>query len=70
VLRYNRLGLYADSLELLNRSYPTVAPEDCEPGAPLPSADPMLAYYHEFCREKLGQSGAADYATVSHVPLL
>jgi hypothetical protein len=27
VLQYNRLGLYPDSLELLNRSYPTVAPE-------------------------------------------
>jgi tetratricopeptide (TPR) repeat protein len=70
VLRYNRLGLYADSLELLNRSYPTVAPEDREPGAPLPSTDPLLAYYRGFCHEKLGQSGAADYATASQMPLL
>jgi tetratricopeptide (TPR) repeat protein len=70
VVRYNRLGLYADSLELLNRSYPTVAPEDSEPGAPLPSADPLLAYYRGFCREKLGQSGAADYAAASRMPLL
>jgi tetratricopeptide (TPR) repeat protein len=70
VVQYNRLGLYADSLELLNRSYPTVAPEDGEPGAPLPSADPLLAYYRGFCREKLGQSGAADYAAASQMPLL
>jgi tetratricopeptide (TPR) repeat protein len=70
VRRYNRLGLYTDSLELLTRSYPTVAPEDREPGAPLPSADPLLAYYRGFCREKLGQSGAADYAAASQMSLL
>jgi tetratricopeptide (TPR) repeat protein len=70
VLQYNRLGLYADSLELLNRSYPAVAPEDSEPGAPLPSEDPLLAYYRGFCREKLGQSGAADYAAASRMSLL
>ncbi len=70
VLQYNRLGLYADSLQLLNRSYPAVAPEDSEPGAPLPSNDPLLAYYRGFCREKLGQSGAADYEAASRMPLL
>jgi tetratricopeptide (TPR) repeat protein len=70
VLQYNHLGLYADSLELLTRSYPTVPPENSEPGAPLPSADPILAYYRGFCREKMGQSGAADYAAASHMPIL
>jgi tetratricopeptide (TPR) repeat protein len=70
VLQYNRLGLYADSLELLNRRYPAVAPEESEPGAPLPSTDPMLAYYRGFCREKLGQSAATDYAAASKMPLL
>jgi tetratricopeptide (TPR) repeat protein len=70
VLQYNRLGLYADSLELLNRNYPTVTPEDSEPGAPVPSADPLLAYYRGFCREKLGQSPAADYVAASQMPLL
>ncbi len=69
VQRYNRLGLYTDSLELLNRSYPTVAPEDSEPGAPSPSTDPLVAYYRGFCREKLGKSGAADYAAASQMPL-
>jgi tetratricopeptide (TPR) repeat protein len=69
VLQYNRLGLYADSLELLDRSYPTVAPEDSEPGAPLPSTDPLLAYYRGFSREKLGKSGAVDYEAASQMPL-
>jgi predicted Zn-dependent protease len=36
----------------------------------LPSTDPLLAYYRGFCREKLGQSGAADYAAASRMPLL
>jgi tetratricopeptide (TPR) repeat protein len=70
VLQYNRLGLYANSLELLSHTYSTVASEDSEPGAPLPSTDPLLAYYRGFCREKLGQSGAADYAAASRMPLL
>jgi tetratricopeptide (TPR) repeat protein len=70
LLQYNRLGLYADSLELLNRNYPAVAAEDSEPGAPLPSKYPLLAYYRGFCREKLGQSGATDYAAASRMPLL
>jgi tetratricopeptide (TPR) repeat protein len=70
VRQYNHLGLYADSLELLNRTYPAAGPEESEPGAPLPSMDPLLAYYRGFCREKLGQSGAADYLAASQMPLL
>ena len=70
VLQYNRLGLYADSLELLTRNYPKVASEDSEPGAVAPSQDAMLAYYRAFVREKLGQPAAADYAAASHLPLL
>jgi tetratricopeptide (TPR) repeat protein len=70
VLQYNRLGLYTDSLDLLSRSYPKAAPEESEPGAVSPSQDPMLAYYRAFCREKLGQPAAADYAEASHLPLL
>jgi tetratricopeptide (TPR) repeat protein len=70
VLQYNRLGLYADSLELLSRNYPKVAPEESDPGAVPPSQDAMLAYYRAYCREKLGQAAAADYETASHLPLL
>lgn len=70
VLQYNRLGLYADSLDLLFRTYPKVAPEESEPGAVSPSQDAMLAYYRAFCREKLGQPAAAEYAAAAHMPLL
>ena len=70
VLQYNRLGLYTDSLELLSRNYPQVATEESEPGAVPPLQDAMLAYYRAFCREKLGQPAAADYAAASHMPLL
>jgi tetratricopeptide (TPR) repeat protein len=70
VLQYNRLGLNADSLDLLSRNYPKVAPEESEPGAVSPSQDAMLAYYRAYCREKLGQAAAADYETASHLPLL
>lgn len=70
VLQYNRLGLYVDSLDLLSRNYPKVASEESEPGAVSPSQDAILAYYRAFCREKLGQDAAADYAVASHLPLL
>ena len=32
--------------------------------------DPQLAYYRGYCKEKLGQSGQADYDAASHLPLL
>jgi tetratricopeptide (TPR) repeat protein len=70
VLQYNRLGLYADSLDLLSRDYPKIAREESEPGAVSPSQDAILAYYRAYCREKLGQPAAADYETASHLPLL
>jgi tetratricopeptide (TPR) repeat protein len=70
VIEYDRLGLYADSLELLTRSYPKVAAEESEPGVIQPANDPLLAYYRGFCREKLGQSGIADYAAAASMPLL
>jgi tetratricopeptide (TPR) repeat protein len=70
VMQYDRLGLYSDSLELLSRSYPTVSADESEPGAVQPSNDPELAYYRGFCREKLRQSGRADFEAASHMPLL
>jgi tetratricopeptide (TPR) repeat protein len=68
-IEYNRLGMYADSLELLSRSYPHVAPEEVEPGASQPSEDALLAYYRGYCRVKLGQSGDADFKAASQMPL-
>jgi tetratricopeptide (TPR) repeat protein len=70
VQQYDRLGMYADSLELLSRSYPAVAADESDAGAIAPSSDPQLAYYRGFCREKLGQSGQADYEAASHMSLL
>jgi tetratricopeptide (TPR) repeat protein len=70
VREYDRIGLYTDALDLLTRSYPTVATDDSEPGAPQPSSDPRLAYYRGYCRERLGQSGAADYVAAAAMPLL
>jgi tetratricopeptide (TPR) repeat protein len=70
VIEYNRLGLYSDSLDLLTRSYPAVPPEQTEPDGLTPANDPQLAYYRGFCKEKLGQSGQADYEAASHMSLL
>jgi tetratricopeptide (TPR) repeat protein len=70
VIEYNLLGLYANSLDLLTRRYPTVAPDESEPGAIHPANDPLLAYYRGFCRQKLGQSAAADFAAAAKMPVL
>jgi tetratricopeptide (TPR) repeat protein len=66
--QYIRLGLYHDALSVLSRAYPAPVPGESEPGAPAPSHDPMVAYFRAYCREKLGQSGAADYKTASGLP--
>ncbi|MBZ5624452.1 MAG: DUF5107 domain-containing protein [Acidobacteriia bacterium] len=65
---YMRLGLWRDALNVLSRDYPDVPAEQKEPGAPLPRNHPVVAYYRAFCREKLGESAAADYAAASRVP--
>jgi tetratricopeptide (TPR) repeat protein len=70
VWQYNRLGLYADSLELLSRKYPHVANGESEPGAVPPEDDPLVTYYRGFSREKLGRSGKADFKAASHMSLL
>jgi tetratricopeptide (TPR) repeat protein len=62
---YMLLGLWREALELLSRKYPEVAPEQKEPGVPLPQDDPLVAYYRAYCREKLGEPAAADYAAAS-----
>jgi tetratricopeptide (TPR) repeat protein len=70
VIQYNRLGLYADSLDLLTRSYPEVAADEREPGLPGPANDPLLAYYRGYCRLKLGQAAQVDFDAALHMPLL
>jgi tetratricopeptide (TPR) repeat protein len=69
-IQYNRLGLYADALHLLSRRYPSVPPDESEPGAVPPANDPLLAYYRGFCRQKLGRSPLADFAAASRISLL
>jgi tetratricopeptide (TPR) repeat protein len=62
---YMRLGLYLEAANVLAAGYPAVPPDETEPGAVLPQQYPLVAYYRGYCREKLGQSGAADYALAS-----
>ena len=58
---YLGAGLYADALKLLDHSYPAVDPQESEPGSVAPKDHVLIAYYRGYCREKLGQSGAADF---------
>ena len=60
-----RLGQYKQALGVLSRDYPAVPADRSEPGSVLPQKHPLVAYYRGYCREKLGQSGAADYAAAS-----
>jgi tetratricopeptide (TPR) repeat protein len=62
---YMRLGLYSPALEVLSRDYPPAIPDESEPGALPPRQHPMVAYFRGYCREKLGQSGAADFSAAS-----
>ena len=58
---YLAAGLYEDALKLLDRSYPAVDSQESEPGTAAPKDHVLIAYYRGYCREKLGQSGAADF---------
>jgi len=60
-----RLGLYQKALGVLSRKYPPAIGDQSEPGALAPNAHPLVAYFRGYCREKLGQSGAEDYAAAS-----
>jgi tetratricopeptide (TPR) repeat protein len=62
---YIRLGLYQKALNVLSRQYPRLVNDQAEPGAVAPADHPMVAYFRGFCREKLGQSAADDYATAA-----
>lgn len=67
-VEYMRLGLYQRALDVLSRSYPDPSREQSEPAAPSPSANPVLAYYRGYCRQKLGRSAAGDYGAASKLP--
>jgi tetratricopeptide (TPR) repeat protein len=77
---YMGLGLYADALALLDRSYPASADPTSggpltsfdaivsDPGTPPPSRYPLIAYYRGYCRQKAGASGRADFDAASRLP--
>ena len=67
---YMRLGLYGRALEVLSQEYPAVPADETEPGAVLPQQYPLVAYYRGYCREKLGESGAGDYAAARKLSTL
>ena len=67
---YMRLGLYGRALEVLSREYPAVPADESEPGTVLPQQHPLVAYYRGYCREKLGESGAADYTAARKLSTL
>ena len=67
---YMRLGLYRPAVELLARDFPSVPAAETEPGAVLPQRHPLVAYYRGYCRAKLGESAAADYAAAQELSTL
>jgi cytochrome c-type biogenesis protein CcmH/NrfG len=67
--QYLLLGAYADALDLLQRQYPQVPGGAREPGAVAPEKHPLIAYYRGFVRERMGDSGRADYAAAGRLPL-
>jgi len=62
---YMRMGLYSRALEVLSRNYPAAVADETEPGSLPPPQHPMVAYFRGYCREKVGQSGAADFNAAS-----
>jgi hypothetical protein len=59
--QYMRLVTSAQALEVLTRDYPSVAPDEMEPGATLPQQHAIVLYYKAYCRQKLGQPAHAEY---------
>jgi tetratricopeptide (TPR) repeat protein len=67
---YMRLGLYRPAVDLLAQDFPSVPPDETEPGAVLPQQHPLVAYYRAYCRAKLGESAAPDYAAARKLSTL
>jgi tetratricopeptide (TPR) repeat protein len=62
---YMRLGMYAEALDVLSRNYPPAVINESEPAQLPPNLHPLVAYYRGYCRERLGQSGAADFTAAA-----
>lgn len=67
--QYVSLGALADALDLLTRPYPRIADVPREPGVAAPDEHPLIAYYRGYVRERLGESGRADFAMAAGLPL-
>jgi tetratricopeptide (TPR) repeat protein len=64
---YLRFGLYREALDVLSVNWPTTGVV-AEPGMPRPEHYPLIAYYRGYVRERLGESGAADYEAAARMP--
>lgn len=64
---YVRLGMYQRALDVLSRKYPAPVPDESEPGSVSPEENPLVVYSRGYCRERLGKSGAEDYAAASRL---
>jgi hypothetical protein len=67
---YMRLGLYRPAVDLLAREFPAIPADESEPGEALPQQHPMVPYHRGYCRERLGESGAADYVAARKLSML
>jgi tetratricopeptide (TPR) repeat protein len=66
-VEYLRFGLDREVLDLLTTDFP-VDGVVAEAGMPRPERYPLIAYYRGFARERLGESGAGDFAAASRMP--
>src|SRR4029079_19734407 len=65
---YMGIGAWDDALAVLEHPYPSGAGVVSEPGAVPVARHPEVAYTRGYCREKLGQSGHADFQAASRMP--
>jgi tetratricopeptide (TPR) repeat protein len=62
---YIDFGMYQDAMAVLDHTYSPVPGNQTEPGSVLPQDYPLVAYYRGYCRQRLGQSAAADFKLAS-----
>lgn len=68
--QYADLGLYKKAAEVLSRKYPGVDSYQSEPGMTSPQQNPLIAYFRGYCRERMGEAAAQDYAEASRLSTL
>lgn len=64
---YMRLGLYKNALQVLDRTYERVAPDQSEPGSVLPQKHPLVLYYAAYCKQKLGADAPQNWRAASEL---